>query len=72
LIDSTEQQIPSPVNKSKRKMYYSDKKKKHTAVKNQIMVNNGGFIIHDYDIYKNNHPLVPKDVVNVFDLGILV
>jgi len=46
LIDSTEQQIPSPVNKSKRKMYYSDKKKKHTAVKNQIMVNNGGFIIH--------------------------
>ena len=27
-------------------MYYSDKKKKHTAVKNQIMVNNGGFIIH--------------------------
>jgi hypothetical protein len=25
--------------------------------------------MHDYDIYKNNHPLVPKDVVNVFDLG---
>ena len=26
-------------------MYYSGKKKKH-AIKNQIMVNNGGFIIH--------------------------
>ena len=45
------------------------------------MVNNHGFIIHktghmkghrhDYDIYKKNHPIVPKDVVNVFDLGYL-
>ena len=46
------------------------------------MVNNRGFIIHkttkkkgkrhDYDIYKENHPLVPKQViVNVFDLGYL-
>jgi len=25
--------------------------------------------MHDYDIYKNNHPIAPKDVVNVFDLG---
>jgi hypothetical protein len=41
-IDSTiEQQIPRPVNKSRRKMYYSGKKKRHT-VKNQIMVNNRG------------------------------
>jgi len=80
-IDSTEQQIPRPVDKRKRKAYYSGKKKKHTAVKTQFMVNNCGFIIHkvghkkgrrhDYDIYKKNHPLVPKDVVNVFDLGYL-
>jgi len=45
------------------------------------MVDNLGIIIHktahkkgrrhDYYIYKNNHPLVPKDVVNVFDLGYL-
>ena len=45
------------------------------------MVNNRGFIIHksakkkgkrhDYDIYKNNHPVTPKQVVNVFDLGYL-
>ena len=24
---------------------------------------------HDYDIYKNNHPITPKQVVNVFDVG---
>ena len=45
------------------------------------MVNNRGFIIHklgykkgrrhDYDIYKKDHPITPKDVVNVFDLGYL-
>ncbi len=45
------------------------------------MVNNQGIIIHktdhkkgrryDYDIYKRNHPVTPKDVVNVFDLGYL-
>ena len=44
------------------------------------MVNNHGIIIHkvgykkgrrhDYDIYKKNHPVTPKEVVNVFDLGI--
>jgi hypothetical protein len=79
-IDSTEQQIPRPVYKKRRKAYYSGKKKRHT-IKNQIMVNNRGFIIHktnhkrgcrhDYDIYKNNHPVTPKEVVNVFDLGYL-
>ena len=45
------------------------------------MVNNHGFIIHkanhkkgrrhDYDIYKENHPATPKQVVNVVDLGYL-
>ena len=45
------------------------------------MVNNHGIIIHkqairkeeehDYDIYKENHPVTPKQVVNVFDLGYL-
>jgi DDE superfamily endonuclease len=80
-IDSTEQQIPRPVNKRKRKAYYSGKKKKHTAVKNQLVVNNHGIIIHkthhkkgrrhDYDIYKESHPAIPKQVINVFDLGYL-
>ena len=80
-IDSTEQQIPRPVDKEKRKEYYSGKKKRHT-VKNQIMVNNCGLILHkanhhkkgrrhDYDIYKKNHPVAPKQVVNVIDLGYL-
>jgi len=79
-IDSTEQQIPRPVDKNKRKMYYSGKKKRHT-VKNQIMVNKDGYILHkvahkkgkrhDYDVYKENHPVIPKQVVTIFDLGYL-
>jgi hypothetical protein len=79
-IDSTEQQIPRPVDKRRRTVYYSGKKKKHT-IKTQLMVNKNGFIIHkvghkkgrrhDYDIYKENHPNAPKQVVNVFDLGYL-
>ena len=45
------------------------------------MVNSQGLIIHktnhkkgsrhDYDIYKKNHPVTPKQVVSVFDLGYL-
>ncbi len=33
--DCTEQQIPRPVDKNRRKMYYSGKKKRHT-IKNQL------------------------------------
>ncbi len=73
--DCTEQQIPRPVDKEEeRDAYYSGKKKRHT-IKNQLMVNNHGFIIHktdhkkgkrhDYNIYKKNHPVTPKQVVNV-------
>lgn len=78
--DCTEQQIPRPENNMRRKMYYSGKKKRHT-VKTQLMVNNHGIIIHktkhkkgkrhDYNIYKKNHPVTPKQVVSVFDLGYL-
>ena len=63
--DCAEQHIPRPKNKTRRKAYYSGKKKIH-AVKTQLMVNNQGIIIHktghkkgkrhDYDIYKKNHP----------------
>jgi hypothetical protein len=77
-----QQQIPRPKNKQRRKIYYSGKKKMHTAVKMQFMVNNrSGFIIHktakkkghkhDYNIYKNNYPVIPNKVVTVFDLGYL-
>jgi len=79
-IDCTEQQIPRPVDNKRRNVYYSGKKKRHT-VKNQLMVNNYGYVIHktnhkrgcrhDYDIYKNNHSFTPKQVVNVVDLGYL-
>lgn len=79
-IDSTEQQIPRPIDNKRRETFYSGKKKRHT-VKTQLIVNNKGIIIHklrykkgrrhDYDIYKENHPLIPKDVLNVFDLGYL-
>ena len=47
-IDSTEQQIPRPVDKDRRKMYYLGKKKRYT-VKNQIMVNKDGHILHKTD-----------------------
>jgi hypothetical protein len=26
---------------------------------------------HDYDVYKKDHPVIPKEVVNAFDLGYL-
>src|SRR6185437_14947242 len=71
-IDSTEQQIPRPIDNKRDKAYYSGKKKRHT-VKTQYMVNNRDFIIHklrykkgrrhDHDIYKKNHPVIPKEVV---------
>ena len=50
-IDSTEQQIPRPVDKRKRDSYYSGKKKRHT-IKNQLVVNNHGIIIHKTGLKK--------------------
>ena len=81
-IDSTEQEIPRPKNKRKRKSYYSGKKKKHT-IKTQYMVNSEGLIlhktghdrgrIHDYEVFKNKHPTTttPPQVENFLDLGYL-
>ena len=51
--DCSEQQIPRPKNKERRKMYYSGKKKRHT-IKNQLMVNNPGLIIHKLN-HKKGH-----------------
>jgi DDE superfamily endonuclease/Helix-turn-helix of DDE superfamily endonuclease len=77
-IDSTEQEIPRPKNKRRRKSYYSGKRKKHT-IKTQYMVNSEGTIlhktghargrIHDYEIFKNKHPTTPMQVENILDLG---
>ncbi len=79
-IDSTEQQIPRPTDNKRKKMFYSGKKKRHT-VKNQLTVNKDGYILHkvaykkgrrhDYDVYKEDHPVIPKQVVTVVDLGYL-
>ena len=78
--DFKEQQMPRPIDNRRRKLYYSGKKKRHT-VKNPITVNNRGYILHkvgykkgrkhDYDVYKNNYPVIPKQVVNVVDLWYL-
>jgi len=78
--DATEQEIPRPKNKQKRKTHYSGKKKRHT-VKTQLTVNSKGLIIHktrhvrgsthDYALYKRSHPHLPDNVCSDFDLGYL-
>jgi Helix-turn-helix of DDE superfamily endonuclease len=56
-IDYTEQQIPRPVDKEKRKTFYSSKKKKHT-VKNHIIDNNRGYILHKVVIKKEENMIM--------------
>jgi hypothetical protein len=78
--DATEQEIPRPQNKQKRKTHYSGKKKHHT-VKTQLTVNSDGLIVHktthargsthDYALYKRSHPNLPSKVAQGFDLGYL-
>src|SRR5450759_4190725 len=68
-LDATEQEIPRPHGKRKRKTHYSGKRKKHT-VKTQLAVNKKGLIIHktahvkgsmhDYTLYKRSHPQLPS------------
>ena len=77
-LDATEQEIPRPKNKRKRKAHCSGKKKKHT-VKTQIAVNENGLIVHktghvkgsthDYVLYKQHHPHLPDNVCLDLDLG---
>ena len=78
LIDATEQEIPRPKDKRKRKTHYSGKKRRHT-VKTQLTVNAKGLIVHrtthargrthDYAVFKRNHPDLPKKVRPIVDLG---
>ena len=80
ITDGTEQSIPRPKNKHKRKTHYSGKKKKHT-VKNQITINITGEIIHkpphspgrrnDYGILKVKHPVLSEELMVFYDLGYL-
>jgi len=77
-LDATEQEIPRPKNKRRRKSHYSGKKKRHT-VKTQVMVNKKGVISHktpyargrrhDYDLFKDCHPVVPPEVEVGMDSG---
>jgi hypothetical protein len=77
-LDATEQEIPRPKNKRKRKTHYSGKRKKHT-VKTQLTVNEDGLIVHktghvkgsmhDYSLYKRSHPHLPDNVRLGLDLG---
>ena len=79
-LDATEQEIPRPHGKRKRKTHYSGKKKKHT-VKTQLTVNKQGLIVHksghvrgsmhDYSLYKCSHPHLPDEVCLDLDLGYL-
>ena len=77
MIHGTEQSIPRPKDKRKRKTHYSRKKKKHT-VQNQITINLDGIIInksthspgshHDYKIYKSKHPVLSEKLMVFYDL----
>jgi len=77
-LDATEQEIPRPKSKRKRKTHYSGKKKKHT-VKTQITVNKDGLIVHkaghargsrhDYSLFKWRHPSLPDNVCLGLDRG---
>jgi len=77
-LDATEQEIPRPKNKRKRKTHYSGRKKRHT-VKTQITVNKDGLIVHktrhaqgrkhDYSLFKWCHPNLPDNVRLGLDLG---
>ncbi len=79
-LDATEQEIPRPKAKRKRKTHYSGKKKRHT-VKTQLTVNTDGLIVHktahfkgsmhDYTLYRRNHPHLPDNVRLGLDLGYL-
>lgn len=77
-LDATEQEIPRPKDKKKRRTHYSGKKKRHT-VKTQIITNKKGLITHntkhtkgsehDYTLWKKTHPSIPPDVEVDTDLG---
>lgn len=77
-VDATDQEIPRPKAKLKRKTHYSGKRKKHT-VKTQITVNQVGLVVHktahaagsthDYSLFKHSRPHLPDSVLAILDLG---
>ena len=77
-LDATEQEIPRPGNKCKRRTHYSGKKKRHT-VKTQITVTKRSVIVHrsqhargsrhDYSLFNWRRPSLPDEVCLEVDLG---
>jgi hypothetical protein len=77
-LDATEQEIPRPKDKNKRRTHYSGKRKRHT-VKTQVTVNKDGLILHrspharggmhDYGLFKWRRPSLPDEVRLELDLG---
>ena len=63
-IDSIEQQITSPVDKRRRKIFYSDKKKRYT-IKTQLMVNNSGIIIHKSNYKKGRRGMTMTSIKRI-------
>jgi hypothetical protein len=57
--NSTEQQIPRPVDRERKKNFYSDKKERHT-VKNQLTVNKDGIFFTKSAIKKE------EDMIMIF------
>lgn len=80
LADATEQVIPRPESKRKRRPYHSGKKRKFT-LKTQIATQRNGLIIHvsptvggrthDYKLFKKSHlpEIIPKDATAYVDNG---
>ena len=78
IVDATEQEIPRPMEKGKRKTHYSGKKRRHT-VKTQLTVNSDGLIVHrtnhargrvhDYALFARSRPRLPEGVRPMVDLG---
>ena len=77
-LDATEQEIPRPRDKGKRRTHYRGKRKRHT-VKTQVTVNADGLIVHktphargsrhDYSLFKWHRPHLPGEVCLGLDLG---
>jgi len=77
-LDATEQEIPRPKSRAKRRSHYSGRHRRHT-VKTQLTVNRDGVILHmtrhargrrhDYDLFKQSRPVLPPGVRLGVDLG---
>lgn len=80
LTDATEQKIPRPKDKRRRKKYHSGKKKCFT-IKTQIVTNKQGLIVHvnspnpgrkhDYKVFKESRlpKIIPKQTKVYLDSG---